>query len=147
MLYGDGDLLAMGSIVIIAADDSVPINHIPPLVDILWASVLVLQVIGMFPDIQPQNRDHRNLSDPLHERIVLVGSRADVEASVGLDSKPCPAGSETVGSSLVKGLAHSLDGAPSIFDLGLESTRGALAGLTHGGHPLPEQGVIVMTTT
>ena len=35
-----------------------PVHHIPPVRHILRAAVLILQVIGMFPDVNPHQRDH-----------------------------------------------------------------------------------------
>ena len=43
--------------------------------DVLGASVLVLEVVGMLPHVEPQEGDHLRPVHPVHQRVVLVGKR------------------------------------------------------------------------
>ena len=53
--------------------DLVPVNNVPPSVDVLGTPVLVLEVVCVLPDVQAENRVHyASLEHALHERIVLV---------------------------------------------------------------------------
>src|SRR6266480_3276266 len=52
--------------------DRLPVDHVPPRRDIIWPAVLVLEVVRVFPHVQPHNR---LLS--LHQGIVLVRRARD----------------------------------------------------------------------
>ena len=48
--------------------DRVPVHHIPKGGNVVRTAVLIMQIIGMFPNVQPQNR-HMSV----HQGTVLVG--------------------------------------------------------------------------
>ena len=51
-----------------------PVHNIPPCADVVRAAILILQIIGVLPDIQP---DHRVLR--FHDGRILVSGRAYVQ--------------------------------------------------------------------
>src|SRR3546814_19710412 len=53
--------------------DLVPVDHVVERADVVRAAVLVLQVVGVLPHVQAQDRGVAR-ADALHERAVLVGA-------------------------------------------------------------------------
>ena len=49
----------------------IPVNHVPEGGNVIRSSVLIMQVIGMLPDITAQDRCTFNFGD-IHKRIVLI---------------------------------------------------------------------------
>src|SRR6478736_5919040 len=49
-----------------------PVHHVPPRRDVIRPLVLVLQVVGVLPDVESEDR-----LLAFHERIVLVGRAGD----------------------------------------------------------------------
>src|SRR5690606_1785433 len=82
---GDGGL--------VAALDLVPVDHVVERGDVVRAAVLVLQVVGMLPHVQAQDRGVAR-ADALHERVVLVGAALDQELARGIGGQPRPAAAE-----------------------------------------------------
>ena len=56
----------------VAAGDFIPIDDVPPGVEIIGAAVLVLEVVGMFPDVVA----HDGI-ETIRLGVVLVGSGCD----------------------------------------------------------------------
>ena len=61
--------------------DLLPVHHFPPGREVIWATVLVLQVVRVLPNITAQDRCSA-ASDTGHERVVLIGGGADIQFSV-----------------------------------------------------------------
>lgn len=101
----------------------------------------------MLPDIQPKNRDHIDLADPLHQRVILIGSGAYLKGPIRLDTEPSPSGPEPVSSFLVEEFAHLVDRAPFLLDTFFEGSMRGYVALADWCHPFPKQRVVVMTTT
>src|SRR5690606_1978405 len=57
--------------------DGRPVHHVPEVLDVFGAAVLVLEVIGVLPHVQAE--DGRV---PVHHRVVLVGRADHLEAAV-----------------------------------------------------------------
>jgi hypothetical protein len=55
----------------------IPIHNIPKSRDVVGAPVLVLQVIGMLPNVQSQNRDPMAVGHHIHQRVILIGCAAN----------------------------------------------------------------------
>src|SRR5487761_136871 len=51
-----------------------PVHHAPPGADVFSTAVLIFQIVGVFPNVQP---DHRKFA--LHDRAILIGGRCDFE--------------------------------------------------------------------
>src|SRR5437870_2600324 len=69
-----------------------PIHHIPPRVNVIRTTVLILQVIRVLPHIQS---DHGKCA--FHKRRILIGGGDDFELVRALH-QPHPAGAETTGA-------------------------------------------------
>ena len=131
--------------------DLVPVDNVPPVADVLGPAVLVLEVVRVLPDIESKDGEHDLLRDALHEGVVLVGSADELELVTGLvDADPDPAGSEhgTGGGLRLELLLHLVHGAEGLVDELLELGRGlGLGGLVGRGHLIPEEGVVVVSTS
>src|SRR5688572_29975722 len=112
----------------------VPIHHVPPRGDVVRTTVLVLQVIGVLPDIETE---HRFLA--VHQRIVLV-RRAGDRHLTAVGNQPHPAAAETARPSLAPFRLEIVEAAKRRVDrVGGLARRGA-AGV--GRHPVPEHAVV-----
>src|SRR5580693_1352530 len=60
--------------------DLVPVHHIPPGADVVGAPVLIFEVVGVLPHVDPE---HGLL--PFHQRAVLVGGALDHQLSTMID--------------------------------------------------------------
>ena len=77
LLYGVKSLL-----------DLRPVHHIPPRGKVLIPPVLILQVVGVLPDVDAHDGEFA-----LHNRTVLIGGGVDFQlAAVG--NQPCPSGAK-----------------------------------------------------
>src|SRR5919198_5986758 len=81
---------------LVALGDLAPVDGVPPRVDVVGAPVLVLQVVGVLPDV---DADERGLA--LGDWVVLVG-RADDRQSGPVVDEPRPAGAELVDAGLLE---------------------------------------------
>src|SRR5215211_3660867 len=70
--------------------DRVPVDRVPPGVDVVGTAVLVLQVVGVLPDVHAQQR-----VPAVGQGVVLVGGRDHREARAVVH-EPGPAGAELV---------------------------------------------------
>jgi len=56
--------------------DNVPVDYVPESSDVVWAAILVVEVIGVLPDIESKNGlATTGPSKFSHEGVVLVGCR------------------------------------------------------------------------
>src|SRR6478736_1072352 len=69
--------------------DRVPVDDVPDRLEVRRALVLVLQVVGVFPDIDAENRR----TAAVHERAVLVRRADDCQLAI-LNDQPGPAGAK-----------------------------------------------------
>src|SRR5205807_9032280 len=69
--------------------DLVPVDRVPPRVDVIRAAVLVLEIVGVLPHVEA---DDRELA--FHQRAVLVGGRDDVDLARLVLYQPRPARAE-----------------------------------------------------
>src|SRR4029077_14726263 len=67
----------------------IPIDHVPPGIDVIGAYVLILQVVGVLPNINSQN-----CLAAEQVRRVLIGGRVNRELAV-LHDQPGPAGAKS----------------------------------------------------
>src|SRR5437773_5806743 len=65
--------------------DGVPVHHIPPSFDVIRPAVLVVEIIGVFPNIKA-----KHWRVPVHKRTVLIRGRDDLELSVLVLDEPRP---------------------------------------------------------
>src|SRR5580765_998012 len=82
-----------------------PVHDVPPRRDVIGPTVLVLQVVGVFPDI---DAEHDLL--PFHQRAVLIRRAFDRELVAARDH-PGPAASEAADSRLRELLLECVEAA------------------------------------
>lgn len=61
-----GDRLAMAGKRVIPLNNLIPIDDIPPLLDVFISLALVFEIVCMFPDVQTKNRNHLRFHNALH---------------------------------------------------------------------------------
>ena len=67
----------------------VPVDNVEEGRYIVGSSVLIVQVIGMLPDIEPEDGSALMIGN-IHQRIVLVGSGSDEQLIVSIYTQPGP---------------------------------------------------------
>src|SRR6185503_6363500 len=93
-----------------------PVHNVPECFEIIRALVLVLKIVGMFPNIAAQNWSALAAGDRLaHQRIVLIRGGANLQlAAIG--DEPYPAGSETSQASRFKLFLEGIKAAKRAVD-------------------------------
>src|SRR5918993_5772257 len=128
-----------GETTVVALIDLVPVDGVPPGLEILGTAVLVLEVVGVLPDVVAKYREARGLDDPGHQRVVLVRGGDNGELAVRADDHPGPAGAEPAHAGLVELGLQRIEPTEGVVDrLGDLTLRCATAA---GAHDLPEHGV------
>ena len=74
----------------VALVDGVPVDHVPPGGDVVGAAVLVLQIVGVLPDVDAQDRRLAVPSDGLS----WLGVLSTTELAALVDAQPGPAAAE-----------------------------------------------------
>src|SRR5918994_3235688 len=133
-----------GETAVVALVDGVPVNGVPPSVEILRTAVLVLEVVGVLPDVVAEYRKAGRLDDPGHQGVVLVRRGDDGELAVRADNYPDPAGAEPAHAGLVELGFQCVEPTKGVVDrLGDLTLRCSTAARAHD---LPEHGVVVVAT-
>jgi len=144
-LVGEGHRLSVLGVLLEVLGDAGPVHHIPPGSNVLGASGLVLQVVGVLPDIQAQNGDcGSSLDEAVHQGIVLVGSRDHNQLSALVHAQPAKSRAEQSDCLVGKLFLHSVNGPERGGD-GLGKGGRRLSGLVRGTHDSPEKSVVVVT--
>src|SRR5579864_7510818 len=60
-------VLATTAALLVAAGDLIPVDHVPPGVKVLWTAVLILEIVGVLPNIVAHDR-----VQTVHKWAVLV---------------------------------------------------------------------------
>src|SRR2546428_11536846 len=119
-----------------ALGDLRPVHHVPPGVDVVRAPVLVLEVVGMLPDV---DSEERGLA--VRDRVVLVRGRDHREVAPVLD-EPGPARAEPVDARVLELLLETRERSERRLDRRSELAVGLAS--TFRAHPLPEERVVVV---
>src|SRR5579885_3322733 len=123
-----------------AFSNLVPVDNIPPCRQVLGATVLILEVVGMLPDVIA----HDGIL-ALHQRAILVSGGSHLELAVAAQHEPGPAGAKAFRTRIIegglKGIKRTKGGIDSIRQL---AGWGAAA---IGFHNLPEHAMVGMTAT
>src|SRR5438045_4651249 len=69
-----------------------PVHHVPPGSQVVGTAVLIFQIVGVLPHIDPH---HRELA--FHNRAILVGGGDDIELAGAILYKTSPTGAEARG--------------------------------------------------
>ena len=112
----------------------VPVDHVPPRGDVVRPAVLILQVVGVLPYVEPENRRL-----PLHQRIVLIRRAGDGELPA-IGDQPRPAAAEAASRRLGELLFEGIEAAKGSVDRVGNLAGGRAAGVRR--HPRPESAVI-----
>ena len=115
----------------------VPVDDTEEVFHKIRSAVLVLQIVGMFPYVQCQQRFL-----PFCERIILVGGRENFQM-VSVKHQPCPAASELGNRSRCKFLFEIFKGTKVSFNL--FSHRAVEGSASLRCHHFPEKGVVEIT--
>ena len=83
-----------------------PVDHVEERGDVVRAAVLVVQVVGMLPDVEAQD-----WQVPMQEGAVLVGGAAHVQLAAFIKAHPGPAAAEARGRGLGELLAKAVETA------------------------------------
>src|SRR5258708_20463177 len=70
----------------------IPVHYVPPGLQIVGTPILIEQVVGMFPDI---DSDDRFLA--LHNRAILVSGGSDLKFPF-INHQPCPTAADSAGA-------------------------------------------------
>src|SRR6266550_962457 len=117
----------------------VPVHHIPPSLNVVGPAVLVLEIIGVFPNIHA-----KDWLVAIHERAVLIRGGNDFELPALVLNKPRPAAAETTRPGSCKFLFEIVKAAKGGFDvIGKFAFRFAACVRPHD---LPEERMVGMAT-
>lgn len=140
-----GDVFGSGLGGGVCCGDLIPVNDVPEGINVIRASVLIIQVIGVFPNIEAE--DGRVAAVPesgAHEGAVLVGGTGHFEGSIGGSDQPCPtraeAGRTGVGEGRLKGSKITESGIDGLCELA------GWFSAAIGGKNAPKKAVIGMST-
>src|SRR5690606_7548197 len=106
-------LLSVG----VALSHGVPIDDIENGFQVSRALVLVLQVIGVFPHIDPQNRRAFHFSN-IKQRVILVGCRSYLQFAGTINNKPSPPGTEPGSTCFLQFFLQLIKRTESLVDGG-----------------------------
>ncbi len=123
--------------------DFFPIHHVPKRFEVIGPTVLVFEVIGVFPYIATEYRRSETFGHPLHERIVLVGRRANAKRAVLLFAEPNPTATEPSNSGRLEFRFELVEASERGFDRISEFPRWLTARL--GSNRPPKHTVIEMS--
>ena len=113
-----------------------PVDEQEELLEIVLAAVLVVEIIGMLPYIDSQQR-----REPIAQRIIAVRQGLDLQFTCGVRGQENPTRAKELESGLVKLLHHGLKGAKGLRDEH-HQFGGGLLGMLRGGQLLEEELVV-----
>lgn len=127
-----------------AVSDSLPVDNVPDGVEVVGADVLVLEVVGVLPNINSQKG---NQSSGGLKRI-LVGRGGDLKAlELLVVAQPTPSGALNSSSLGVELGDELVKRAPGLLNLLEKITRGLGDLLVTRGQVLPKEGVVDVAWT
>lgn len=123
---------------LVALLDGVPVDHIPPGLDVIGASVLVVQVVSVLPDVDGQEG-----AEAHREGVSGVMALPDGELPVLVRAEPHPPARKVPGGLVAEGLLEGLEGAKVPHDRVVELPRGGRGfGVLGGAEAVPVEGVV-----
>jgi hypothetical protein len=119
----------------VVSGDEVPVDLAPDRFEVLRAGVAVVDVVGVLPDV---DGEQRGLA--FGERGAGVGGVQQVDTAVGVLDQPGPAGAEVGSGGLAEGLLELVEGA----ELGVDGVGQGAAGLAAAvrAQAVPVEGVV-----
>ena len=116
---------------LVALGDAAPIDDVPPALDVRGPPVLVLEVVGVLPDVDAEQRRQAG-----HQRRVLVGRRRDGQTCPVMD-QPRPPAAKTPGCGRGHLTLELVDGSKGRLDRIVERTSRFAASI--GSHDLSQK--------
>mmetsp|Transcript_85787 Transcript_85787/g.223871 ORF Transcript_85787/g.223871 Transcript_85787/m.223871 type:complete len:216 (-) Transcript_85787:306-953(-) len=125
-----------------------PVHDVPPSLDVVGTLELILQVVGMLPNVAAEDGNAGCPLNTVHQRVVLVRGRRDGQALVLGDHEPHPPRAKACARSTcrLKLRLHVVERPESLVDSGSQSSR-RLASSARWRHLGPEHVVIVEATS
>src|SRR5215472_2147828 len=114
--------------------DRSPVHGVPPGRHVVRALVLVLEVVGVLPDVDAQDRDAAAA-----DRVVLVGEALDRQLAAG-EVGPAPAAAELADRRLAQRVLEAGEVAERVVDRVRDRAGRVVARVR--GHDLPEDRVV-----
>ncbi len=93
--------------------DHAPIDNPPQGLEVRGAAVLVVEVVGVFPDVEGEEG-----AEAVGDGVVGAGVLADGQGAGGIGLEPHPAGAEQADALGDELFLEGLEGAPLGFDPG-----------------------------
>src|SRR5271170_2085672 len=94
-----------------AVVDLVPVDYIPPGRQVFGATIVVLEIVGMFPDVVAEDGEQS-----LGDGVVLIGGAENLDFATGFAGQPDPAAAELLDSSFVEFGLEIFEVAERLFD-------------------------------
>ena len=123
----------------VSIGNCVPVDNVPESADIVRASILVVQVVGVFPDIETKNG-----SASFHQGAVLVGG-AFHDQLISVNTQPRPTAAKPRGRGVGKGFLKCFEAAAGGINGCCEVPLRGSAGSR--SHDAPEQRVVSVSAT
>mmetsp|Transcript_29202 Transcript_29202/g.73464 ORF Transcript_29202/g.73464 Transcript_29202/m.73464 type:complete len:220 (+) Transcript_29202:47-706(+) len=112
-----------------------PVDELPPGIDVRRTSILVIDVVGMLPHV---NGEDRSLTRG--QRVASIMGAYHLELTVGVLDEPCPARAKVSGSSSGELLLEGIKAAKVTNDGFSDRTSGFSSALR--GQRVPVEGVV-----
>src|SRR5947209_16506191 len=125
---------ALAARLAVPALDLGPVDDVPPGLEVRRTLVLVLEVVGVLPDVDAEQRHVA-----LHEGRVLVRRRVDREAGA-VPGEPRPAAAEALDAAVVDRSLERVERPERIVDRGSELAPRCATAVRR--HDRPEQGMV-----
>src|SRR5207245_7111973 len=94
--------------------DFLPINYVPPRLQIFWAAVVIFQIVGVLPHVIAHDGEQS-----LGNWIVLVGGGNDLHLAAGLGRQPYPTAAKLLGARVIELGLKIFEAAKSLVDGGM----------------------------
>ncbi len=104
---------------LVAMSNLIPVDHVPPGGEVVGAAILVLEIVGMLPDIVTHYREHT-----VHQRAVLVGCGDDLEFATPVEHEPCPSRAKALDARIVKGGLELVERTECLLNCTAKLARG-----------------------
>ena len=88
-----------------------PVDQRHEVLEIIGAAVLVVEVIGVLPNIDGQQRRH-----PMTQRVIAVLQGQDLQLAIGVDCQEDPTRTEEQSGGLVELFDHRAEGTKGLRD-------------------------------
>src|SRR5438876_8794895 len=110
MFHWNDDLLTTAG-TCVATGNLIPVDHVPPGIEVLGTAVLVLEIVGVFPDIIAHDREQS-----IRQRAVLVSRGHNREFAALVKDQPCPARTKAFNARIIEGGLELVERAKGLLN-------------------------------